>query len=214
MKAIELPSDQPLIEHSLSPSCWISYWPQWIDRPKADLCFAQLHEELDWQAGSIRLFGKWVAIPRQHAWYGDAHASYGWSGQRAEAQTWHPLLEDLRNQLSEHCRQPFNGVLANLYRDGSDCMHWHADNEKELGSQPFIAAISLGAQRRFTLRHKQRSYATRRLALAAGSLLLMGGDCQAHWQHALPRSKRLTDPRISLTYRAVNLSPRPTAPTA
>ncbi len=207
MKAIELPSEQTLIEHSLSPGCWISYCPQWISAPTADLHLAQLHDELDWQAGHIRLFGKWVAIPRQHAWYGDPQASYGWSGQRAETLSWHPLLRQLRDRLSEHCQSPLNGVLANLYRDGEDCMHWHADNERELGDKPLIAALSFGAERRFALRHKHRAFATHRLKLAHGSLLVMGGACQEHWQHALPRSKRVSQPRISLTYRTVSPSP-------
>lgn len=191
----------------ISPGSWISYQPSWLDRDTSDELLQHLMRDLQWEKGQIRLFGKWVDIPRQHAWYGDKQASYAWSGQRAEPLRWESHLQSLREQLQDHTNSRFNGVLANLYRDGQDCMHWHADDEKELGQKPLIAAISLGAERRFALRHKQREYPTHRLQLAHGSLLLMGGDCQQHWQHNLPRSARVQQPRISLTFRWIEPSP-------
>ena len=153
------------------------------------------------------MFGKWLDIPRRHAWYGDIDASYAWSGQRAEPLAWDAHLQTLRERLQQQTAQAFNGVLANLYRDGQDCMHWHSDDEKELGSEPLIAAISLGAERRFALRHKHRQFPTHRLQLAHGSLLLMGGKCPQHWQHVLPRSTRVDQPRISLTFRHIFAPP-------
>lgn len=150
------------------------------------------------------MFGRWLDIPRRHVWYGDETASYGWSGQRSEPKQWNEQLHGLRVKLQTYNNKPFNGVLANLYRNGQDCMHWHADNEAELGLNPMIAAISLGAERRFSLRHNQRQYPPHRLQLGHGSLLLMTDSTQAHWQHALPRSKRVNTARISLTFRHIS----------
>lgn len=204
MKAIQHHAEAALQNLELSPNSWISYFPHWLATAQADELMMKLLKSLQWEEGQIRMFGKWLNIPRQHAWYGDAKASYGWSGQRAEPLPWAPELEQLRQAIQQETSAPFNGVLANLYRDGQDCMHWHSDDEAELGEQPLVAAISIGAERRFSLRHKSRTYATHRLQLAHGSLLLMGGDCQHDWQHALPRSARVDTPRISLTYRHIH----------
>ena len=203
MKAIEHNAATGLQKLELSPQCWISYHPQWLPTDQAGQLLAELLKSLQWEEGQIRMFGKWLNIPRQHAWYGDAQASYGWSGQRAEPLPWASELENLRQTLQCHTSAQFNGVLANLYRNGQDCMHWHSDDESELGQHPLIAAISVGAERRFSMRHKNRAYPTHRLQLAHGSLLLMGGCCQHDWQHALPRSTRVDEPRISLTYRYI-----------
>lgn len=204
MKAIQHGAETELQELELSPNRWISYTLNWLQTPQADQLMIELPTSLRWEEGQIRMFGKWLSIPRQHAWYGDAQAGYGWSGQRAEPLPWAPELEKSRQALQQFTRTPFNGVLANLYRDGQDCMHWHSDDETELGQRTLVAAISIGAERRFSLRHKNRTYPTHRLQLAHGSLLLMGGNCQHEWQHALPRSTRVDKPRISLTYRHIH----------
>jgi alkylated DNA repair dioxygenase AlkB len=92
-------------------------------------------------------------------------------------------------------------VLANLYRDGNDSMGWHADDEPELGDEPVIASVSLGAERDFTLRRRDRRGQTVAMPLPHGSLLLMAGPTQRHWQHALPKRRRMREPRINLTFR-------------
>jgi alkylated DNA repair dioxygenase AlkB len=103
----------------------------------------------------------------------------------------------------------FNSVLANLYRDGCDAMGWHSDDEVELGPRPAVASVSLGAPRRFAFRGRPSRGEKRRateiarhgLELPHGSLLLMAGDTQVNWQHALPRTARPVGPRINLTFR-------------
>lgn len=206
MHAVEHPSDAALTRLPLDPYSWLSYTPAWLEPARADALLDELTRTLDWQRGAIRLFGRRVAIPRLHAWYGDPGASYGWSGQRQQPLPWTPALAATRERLRCALAHDFNGALANLYRDGQDCMHWHADDEPELGPAPLIAALSLGAPRRFALRHKARQRPTQRLQLGHGSLLVMGGACQRDWQHALPRSRRVTAPRISLTFRQLALT--------
>jgi alkylated DNA repair dioxygenase AlkB len=98
----------------------------------------------------------------------------------------------------------FNSVLGNLYRDGRDSMGFHADNEKELGRDPVIASLSLGATRRFQLRHaKRKDVAGLDLALASGSLLIMRGATQHHFRHGVPKEKAPTGERINLTFRRI-----------
>lgn len=169
---------------------------------------ASLRSELPWINHPVRIFGRELASPRLSSWHGDPTASYRYSGQRHRPQPWTPTLLQLRQRLADigvRC----NAVLANLYRDGQDAMGWHADDEPELGPNPLIASISLGATRRFVLRPQPRHISPDQrawrltLELPHGSLLLMAGPTQHCWQHALPRMRRVAEPRINLTFRWV-----------
>ena len=149
----------------------------------------------------MRLFGRDVPAPRLSCWIGDAGTTYTYSRVRFEPRPWPPSVAALRDAIASATGFLPNSVLANRYRDGRDAMGWHADAEPELGPEPVIASLSLGAPRRFVLRHRTRGL-RHELVLAPGSLLLMAGATQAHWQHALPRAK-VAGPRINLTFRRI-----------
>jgi alkylated DNA repair dioxygenase AlkB len=171
---------------------------------EADVLLQRLLTGLDWQCDSVRLFGRSHPIPRLHQWYGDVGARYRWSGLTLDPHPWPPALEALRDRLQGCLGAQFNSVLANLYRDGADTMGWHADDEPELGSEPVIASLSLGAERDMLFRRRDGSGGrSRRIALPHGSLLVMAGPTQRNWQHALPRRRRVTTPRVNLTFRLV-----------
>ena len=108
----------------------------------------------------------------------------------------------MRKRLSKQLRIPFNALLVNLYRDGQDCMGWHSDDEKELGEQPTIASISLGAERVFKIKHKH-SNEKQSIVLQSGSCLIMNGFSQRDYQHSLPKQQKLMHPRINLTFRSI-----------
>jgi alkylated DNA repair dioxygenase AlkB len=93
-------------------------------------------------------------------------------------------------------------VLANLYRNGADRLGFHRDSEPELGPEPLIASVSLGATRRFRFRARQGA-GTLGLELSHGSLLVMTGATQRNWLHAVPPTARTVGPRINLTFRHV-----------
>ncbi len=191
--------------------CWR---PHWLDTAEADALLAALHGAIPWENHSLRMFGREVAAPRLSCWIGDAGASYTYSRRRFEPQPWPPLLQRLRARIERICDSRFNSVLANLYRDGNDAMGWHSDAEPELGERPVIASLSLGAERTFRLRRKQPRGTPLTpaldLPLPHGSLLRMAGDTQAHYQHALPRSRAESAARINLTFRLIHpASPRP-----
>ena len=195
---------------TLDPGCF-EYRPAFLSRALADRWLAQLWRELDWSQQEIRLFGRRVMQPRLTAWYGDPGAVYTYSGLTLTPLPWHPVLRELRGRLQDVTGAQFNSVLANAYRDGRDSMGWHSDDEAELGPAPLIASVSLGAARRFLVRPRTRRAGSPAnssgLALAHGSLLLMKGDSQRRYQHALPRTRKSTDLRINLTYRWVSVPP-------
>ncbi|WP_284380421.1 alpha-ketoglutarate-dependent dioxygenase AlkB family protein [Litoribrevibacter albus] len=180
---------------------YLDYYRQ-VFSPTAvhNMCLALL-EELHWQQEHIKIFGKTINSPRLQSFYGDDGVNYRYSGRTFKATPWAPCLERLRRAVSEITNQPFNGVLCNLYRDGDDAMGWHSDNEPELGANPVIASLTFGASRRFSLRKIGESKQRFSLELENNSLLIMPAGFQSHYQHALPRSKRISRPRINLTFR-------------
>ncbi|WP_431635829.1 alpha-ketoglutarate-dependent dioxygenase AlkB family protein [Dyella sp. KULCS107] len=175
----------------------------WLAPAEADALLAKLLTAIPWENHRIRMFGREVASPRLSCWIGDPGASYVYSRTRFEPQPWPAALADLRTRVERACDAPFNSVLANLYRSGSDAMGWHSDDEPELGARPVIASLSLGETRRFLLRARAGDTRTHELQLARGSLLRMGGDTQRHYRHALPRMARVSAPRLNLTFRHI-----------
>lgn len=181
----------------------LRYCEDWLPGSEADALLKALNERIPWQQHHLRLFGKVHAAPRLSCWIGDPDAVYTYSGTRFLPQPWSPLLAGLRARLELELNVSFNSVLANLYRDGNDAMGWHSDDEPELGPAPLIASLSLGAERRLQFKRKQAGARASGMALAHGSLLLMAGDTQKNYRHALPRSTRVAGARVNLTFRQI-----------
>jgi alkylated DNA repair dioxygenase AlkB len=180
------------------------YDPAFLPRPEADALFEALLALPDWAHDTVRLFGKEHLTPRLVAWYGDSGTDYRYSGTVHHPLPWPQCLSELRERLARDENLSFDSVLANHYRDGRDSMGWHSDDERELGTCPVIASVSVGATRRFLLRHRtRRDIETVELELAHGSLLVMRGTTQRHWKHSLPKSARCKRARVNLTFRQV-----------
>jgi len=186
------------------PGATLRFQPDWLGGDAADRLFDDLIDALPWSVHRIRLFGREVDSPRLSAWIGDADAVYRYSGTAFTPHAWTEALSGLRRRLEGALDASFNSVLANLYRNGRDAMGWHSDDEPELGPQPVIASVSLGAPRRFLLKHRQDANARAAVVLPHGSLLVMSGDTQRLYRHALPRTARPLGPRINLTFRQVD----------
>ena len=180
-------------------------WPQAFAADEATSLLRELRTGLNWQQEEILMFGQRRLVPRLVAWHGDSGARYVYSGTEHQPLPWTPTLERIRDRASALTGVAFNAVLLNLYRDGRDGMGWHADNEPELGRNPVIASVSLGAERRFCLRHRRRRDLKLDLPLPHGSLLCMSGATQHHWLHALPKTRRPAGERINLTFRQVGV---------
>lgn len=157
---------------------------------------------LPWSQDKIRIFGKWIEIPRLQCWFGDAGASYAYSGLEMNPKPWTAELLRLKAKLEAEVSTEFNSVLVNLYRDGRDSNGWHSDDEKELGENPIIASISLGTDRLFQLKHKLSGEKVN-LMLESGSLLVMSGQLQKFWKHQVPKKPKVQSPRINLTFRKI-----------
>ena len=189
-------------QHFLLPDAEITLWSAWLAEPAADALHTSLSTTLSWRQEQIRIYGKTVKIPRQQVWRVEPHGSYQYSGVRFAPSPWHSAVKQLTTVVSETINQPLNCVLLNLYANGQDHMGWHADNEPELGAAPVIASLSLGATRRFDLKHREQGHQLQ-LQLENGSLLVMAGACQQHWQHRLPKQSRVAEPRLNLTFRYI-----------
>ena len=185
------------------PGAELWFAPNWLPAGQADALFKALRNSIEWETHRIRLFGREVDSPRLSSWIGDQGASYTYSGTRFEPRPWPHAMTDVRRRLARELDCEFNSVLANRYRNGRDYMGWHSDNESALGPQPIIASLSLGATRRFVLKHRQQSSRKLELPLAHGSLLVMRGDTQANYRHSLPRTAKPVGERINLTFRRI-----------
>jgi alkylated DNA repair dioxygenase AlkB len=185
------------------PDANISYVPHFLRPDFANLAFDIFLDELDWRQHHIKIFGKLLPQPRLSALYGINDQSYTYSNLTLKPLKFTPKLLEIHQKLKELTKINFTHCLANLYRDGNDSMGWHADDEKELGENPVIASVSLGAARRFQLKHKSDSNLKAQLDLEHGSLLLMKGTTQHFWKHQLSKTKKPVSPRINLTFRTL-----------
>jgi alkylated DNA repair dioxygenase AlkB len=188
----------PRIE--LGAGAWVDFRPAWIDARDADRFLSALRDELAWEHREIVMFGRRVLQPRLIAWAGSF--GYRYSGQTLEPRAATPTTAALTIRVVEETRVPFNHVLLNRYRDGADSIGLHADDEPELGRDPIVATLSLGARRRFVLKPRRaRLGPSHSLDVDHGSLLVMGGTCQRHFVHGVPRQSGAVGERISLTFR-------------
>jgi alkylated DNA repair dioxygenase AlkB len=178
----------------------VTYARQYLDRSYADRVFDEVMRETAWRQDEMRIFGRWTPLPRLTAWYGDPGSTYTYSGIRNDPLPWTRTLDELRCALALSHGVHFNSVLLNRYRSGYDRMGWHADDEPEL--EPVIASLSLGATRRFQLRHREaRQLVT--IEVEHGSLVTMSGATQHCWIHQVPRDANASGERINLTFRVV-----------
>lgn len=180
------------------------YRPGFYPPDEAARLAEQLTRQVPWGLHQIRIFGRWVNEPRQTAWYGDPAAVYTYSGVTMKPSPWTPLLSRIRGEVEAACGTSFNSVLLNHYRDGQDYMGWHSDDEPELGTDPVIASLSLGAERRFCLKRRTAPEERREFTLGDGSLFIMRGALQHHWLHSVPKALKVSKPRINLTFRQIN----------
>ncbi len=177
----------------------LTYLPEFSPPREADALFETLLRETDWRQEYGR-FGQ--PFPRLTALYGDEGLTYKYSGVTYHHIPWTDTFAALRRRIEDAAGAPMNSVLLNRYRDGHDSMGYHSDDEPELGRNPVVPSVSLGAERRFVLRHKKTKERIE-YRLQHGSLLVMGGTLQHFWEHALPKSREAVGQRINLTFRNI-----------
>ena len=194
------------------------YLPKFLDLERAEQTLAKLTFDSPWQQEEIWMFGRLVKQPRLTAWYGLGLSAKSRYTKAITATSWTAELLAIKNEVELVLQTNFNSCLVNLYRDGNDRMGLHRDNEACLGQDPIIASLSLGASRRFILRgnpsddsptvsNQKRSIVKGKYSqkitfdLHSGDLLVMGKGVQRDWYHEVPASKKVSTPRINLTFR-------------
>ena len=196
-----------LFDHQLIPvrlteerQSQITFWPNWLDSQHADALLATAISKTPWREDMINIGGKCIPVPRLQNWFGAPNTSYTYSGIRLQALEFPDWMDKVRTAVEQVTGHRFNRALVNYYRHGRDSVDWHADNEVELGREPMVASLSLGAERVFQLRHNKTKERLS-VSLPHGSLLLMGAGIQEHWQHRLAKVASLEQPRVNFTFR-------------
>ena len=179
-----------------------TYIQDFISQERACDLFKKLHKDVAWSHETITMFGKEITIRRMSALYGDQGTRYRYAGTSYKSLPWLPHLRTMKSFVSDHTHTTFNICLLNNYHDGTEQMGWHSDNEPELGKEPTIACLSLGASRRFDIKDTATGE-KRSIDLEPGSLLIMSGDSQSQYKHQIPKQLRIKESRISLTFRNV-----------
>ena len=162
--------------------------------------FELLKSEINWKQEGMKMYGKEVLFPRLTAWYAEDGKTYKYSGLVNIPQEFTPNLLKIKEMVELKTGKKFNSALLNYYRNGQDSMGWHSDDEPELGKNPVIASVSLGAARKFQFKHKTMPKSLININLSPGSLLIMQGATQHHWLHQVPKVKDALE-RINITFR-------------
>ncbi len=178
----------------------VVYYGKVVEPLQADYYLENLLKNIEWKNDEAVIFGRHIITKRKVAWYGDNDYSYTYSGKTKSALSWTPELLELKKLVEQLTGEQFNSCLLNLYHDGNEGMAWHSDDEKTLGKDSTIASLSFGSERKFSLKHRTTKE-SHHVLLEQGSLLVMKGATQTHWLHSLPKSKRVTEPRVNLTFR-------------
>ena len=165
--------------------------------------YDKLLNNINWENERVVMFGKEIITKRKVAFYSDPLIAYTYSSKTKIGLPWKDPLIILKNIVESLTKQTYNACLLNLYHNGEEAMGWHSDNEKEIIANSTIASLSIGASRKFSFKHKVTKE-TISIQLENGSLLEMKGTIQSHWLHALPKSKKITEPRINLTFRQMS----------
>jgi alkylated DNA repair dioxygenase AlkB len=182
----------------------VNYFGKVLKQADTKCYYDSLLNHIEWKNDEAIIFGKHIITKRKVAWYGDSNYAYTYSGTTRQALIWTKELLDLKKIIEALTGETFNSCLLNLYHDGNEGMSWHSDDETSLGTNTAIASVSLGAERKFSFKHKKSKQAVT-ILLETGSLLLMKGTTQTHWLHSLPKTTLIKNPRINLTFRTIVL---------
>jgi alkylated DNA repair dioxygenase AlkB len=180
----------------------VNYFGHIMSKDQADDFYQKLLGNIEWKNDQSMMFGKLIETKRKVGWYGQYPFEYTYSKITKKALPWTIELEKLKAICEKQTGQTYNSCLLNLYHNGSEGMGWHSDGEKDLKKDGSIASMSFGAVRKFTFKHRETAEKVE-VVLEHGSLLEMAGTCQTHWLHRLPPTKKVTQPRINLTFRTI-----------
>ena len=176
------------------------YYGNILTQEQKESYFNELLNGIQWVNEVVIMFGKTITTKRKVAFYANDLMEYTYSNKTKNAFPWTPLLLEIKKTVEAYTGETYNACLLNLYHDGNEGMGWHADNEKEIIADSSIASVSIGAKRNFLFKHRE-SGEKHSILLENGSLLEMKGPIQRHWLHSLPKTAKVKEARINLTFR-------------
>lgn len=180
----------------------VNYFGKLLSKEQADFYFNNLLKTIEWRNDEAIIFGKKIITKRKVAWYGEKPFEYTYSNTTKHALPWTKELLELKNLIENETGETYNSCLLNLYHTGDEGMAWHSDGETDLKKDGAIGSLSFGAERKFAFKHKKSKHKVE-LFLEHGSLLVMKGTTQTYWLHRLPPTKKVTTPRVNLTFRTI-----------
>jgi alkylated DNA repair dioxygenase AlkB len=201
MSLFDLPYDPA--KNLLPQDGEVYYYGKVYKRSLADPLFLKLMTDIEWKHDESVIMGKHIITKRKVAWYGDQGFDYTYSNTTKQALPWTQQLLALKKKIESTTNETFNSCLMNLYHSGEEGVSWHSDGEKALKKHGAIASLSFGAERKFAFKHKENKVRVDML-LEHGALLIMTGSTQTNWLHSIPKTKKVTTPRISLTFRTID----------
>jgi alkylated DNA repair dioxygenase AlkB len=178
----------------------VIYLRNCLSNEESKIYIEYLYNQIEWQHDEVILFGKKIQTKRKVAWYADKAIEYKYSNSIKIAKLWTDKLIDLKSKVEELTNEKYNACLLNLYNNGLESMSWHSDNEKTIVENSTIASLTLGAERKFEFKHKKTNEKVS-LVLENSSILLMKKNTQANWLHSLPKTTKIKNARINLTFR-------------
>ncbi|WP_438976725.1 alpha-ketoglutarate-dependent dioxygenase AlkB family protein [Polaribacter sp.] len=181
-----------------------NYHGKILNKTQRDFYYNSLLENINWKNDEAIIFGKLIVTKRKVAWYGDSEYDYTYSRITKKANLWTKELLALKEIVEKESNETYNSCLLNLYHSGEEGMAYHSDGEKMLKKNGAIASLSLGAERKFSFKHKKNKQRID-VFLENGSLLVMKEGTQTNWLHRLPPTKKVNSPRINLTFRTIEL---------
>ena len=182
----------------------VNYYGKLLPHQEANKYLETLLQSIEWRNDEAVIFGKKIITKRKVAWYGEKPFAYTYSNSTKHALPWTKELLELKTIIEKETGETFNSCLLNLYHDGEEGMAWHSDGERDLKRDGAIGSLSFGAERKFAFKHKQTKEKVE-LVLEHGTLLVMKDTTQTHWLHRLPPSKKITIPRVNLTFRTIDV---------
>ncbi|REA59674.1 alpha-ketoglutarate-dependent dioxygenase AlkB [Dyadobacter luteus] len=180
----------------------VYYYGRVLNQQQSDHYLKVLLSDIEWRNDEAIIFGKKLITKRKVAWYGEQPFEYSYSNVTKHALPWTDALLELKLLIERESGETYNSCLLNLYHNGDEGMAWHSDGEKDLKKDGAIGSLSFGAERKFAFRHKQTKEKVD-MYLEHGSLLVMKGTTQTHWLHRLPPAKKVSEPRVNLTFRTI-----------
>lgn len=178
------------------------YIPKLFSKIEGNEHLNALLAEIDWKQESKTLYGKETTSPRLAAQYGDTDKPYSCHGEKLTPKPWNETLLAIKQKIETKVEAEFNSVILNRFRNENDSIYWYSDAGNELGQNPTIVYVNLGATRKFQFRHRDKK-GSFDLNMTHGSILVTSGEMQHEWVHQVAKSKKKMSECINLIFRTI-----------